>query len=54
MREMEEMCDRIIFLHQGRILLTGTPQELVTAQGAEDLEALFLAIARGHLKGAGS
>jgi ABC-2 type transport system ATP-binding protein len=51
MREMEEMCDRIIFLYQGKILLTGTPQELVTEQGAEDLEALFLQIARGQLKG---
>ncbi|MFP5503962.1 MAG: ABC transporter ATP-binding protein [Candidatus Sericytochromatia bacterium] len=51
MREMEIMCDRIIFLHQGRILLTGTPEELVTESGAEDLEALFLAIARGERAG---
>ncbi|MNT06657.1 Energy-coupling factor transporter ATP-binding protein EcfA2 [compost metagenome] len=52
MREMEEMCDRIIFLYQGRILMTGTPKELVDTQGAEDLEALFLQIARGQVKGA--
>lgn len=51
MREMEEMCDRIIFLYRGRILLTGTPKELVADQGAEDLEGLFLQIARGHHKG---
>jgi ABC-2 type transport system ATP-binding protein len=52
MREMEEMCDRIIFLYKGRILLTGTPKELVDTQGAEDLEALFLQIARGQIQGA--
>jgi ABC-2 type transport system ATP-binding protein len=52
MREMEEMCDRIIFLYRGRILLTGTPQALVADQGAEDLEGLFLQIARGHHPGA--
>jgi ABC-2 type transport system ATP-binding protein len=52
MREMEEMCDRIIFLYKGRILMTGTPKELVDTQGAEDLEALFLQIARGQIQGA--
>ncbi|MNL89549.1 hypothetical protein D3C87_2199380 [compost metagenome] len=52
MREMEEMCDRIIFLYRGRILMTGTPKELVDNQGAEDLEALFLQIARGQIQGA--
>jgi ABC-type multidrug transport system ATPase subunit len=54
MREMEEMCDRIVFLYQGRILLEGTPRDLVLDAGAEDLEALFLQIARGQVKGAGS
>ena len=49
MREMELMCDRLIFIHRGRILLTGTPSELLREQGAEDLEALFLAIARGQM-----
>ena len=47
MREMEQMCDRILFLHQGRIIAAGTPREVLSAYGEEDLEALFLRIARG-------
>ncbi len=47
MREMEQMCDRILFLHRGRIIAAGTPREVLSAYGEEDLEALFLRIARG-------
>ncbi|HEY9721428.1 MAG TPA: ABC transporter ATP-binding protein [Oscillatoriaceae cyanobacterium] len=50
MREMEEMCDRLIFLYKGRILLEGTPREVIAEHGAEDLESLFLAIARGQVE----
>ncbi|MFO0775949.1 MAG: ABC transporter ATP-binding protein [Nitrospiraceae bacterium] len=46
MREMEEMCDRIIFLQRGRIVAEGTAQEIVTTYGRSDLEEVFLAIAR--------
>ena len=47
MREMEAMCDRILFLQRGRIKYAGTPDELVKQVGVEDLEALFLQVARG-------
>lgn len=46
MREMEDMSDRIIFLQRGRIVAEGTAQEIVTRFGKEDLEEVFLKLAR--------
>jgi len=46
MREMEMMCDRILFLNKGRLIATGTPKELVKRFGKENLEEVFLKIAR--------
>lgn len=28
MKEVEELCDRVIFMHQGRVFATGTPKQL--------------------------
>ncbi|RMF91901.1 MAG: ABC transporter ATP-binding protein [Nitrospinota bacterium] len=47
MYEMETVCDRILFLFQGRIVAEGTPKELVQKFGKEDLEQTFIALARG-------
>jgi len=46
MREMEEMSDRIIFLQRGKIVAEGTAQEIVNRFGQEDLEDVFLKLAR--------
>lgn len=46
MQEMEEMSDRIIFLQRGKIVAEGTAQEIVTRFGQEDLEKVFLKLAR--------
>ena len=53
MREMEEMSDRIIFLQRGQLVAEGTAQEIVTRFGQEDLEEVFLKLAResGSLRG---
>jgi ABC-2 type transport system ATP-binding protein len=48
MREMEEMSDRIIFLNKGRIISTGTPDEIMKRFQGEDLEEVFLKVARGQ------
>jgi ABC-2 type transport system ATP-binding protein len=48
MREMEEMSDRIIFLSKGRILSSGTPEEIMKRFRGADLEEVFLKIARGR------
>lgn len=47
MREMEEMSDRIIFLKKGEIISTGTPDEIMKRFQGEDLEEVFLKVARG-------
>src|SRR5262249_45816433 len=33
-----ERCDRVAMMHAGRVLATGTPAELIAAQGAASLE----------------
>jgi ABC-2 type transport system ATP-binding protein len=46
MQEMEELCDRIIFLHKGRIIAMDTPKAVLATYGQANLEELFLLIAR--------
>lgn len=47
MRDIEEVCDRVLFLHQGRILTQGTPAEIVAHFQEDDLENVFIKVARG-------
>jgi ABC-2 type transport system ATP-binding protein len=49
MAEVEEVCDRVLFLSRGRILLEGDPRQLPERHGASDLEELFIRIAREPL-----
>jgi ABC-2 type transport system ATP-binding protein len=46
MKEVEALCDRVIFLDRGQILAEGSPAEITERYAADDLEALFLMIAR--------
>lgn len=46
MREIEEMSDRIIFLHQGKIIAEGKPEKVIRDFQGESLEEVFLKIAR--------
>ena len=43
MREVEALCDRVVFLRAGRVIADGTPSGIVADAGFDDLEALFLA-----------
>ncbi|MBN2198622.1 MAG: ABC transporter ATP-binding protein [Candidatus Aminicenantes bacterium] len=47
MIEMEEVSDRVLFLHRGRLLAEGTPAEVVRSFRAASLEDAFLKVARG-------
>lgn len=49
MREVEEVCDRVLLLSRGRILLRGDPRTLAAEQGHATLEDLFVAVAREPL-----
>jgi ABC-2 type transport system ATP-binding protein len=51
MQEVEELCDRVIFLARGSIVATGTPQEIRERSNMKTLEDVFVSIARdGELK----
>jgi ABC-2 type transport system ATP-binding protein len=49
MHEVEAVCDRVLFLSRGRILLEGDPRTLPAGHGRADLEDLFIAVAREPL-----
>src|SRR3989338_3883480 len=48
MAEVEEICDHVIFINHGKIKDDGTPAELVKKYGREDLNDVFLHIARAE------
>jgi len=49
MYEVSDVCDRILFLSHGKILLEGNPKTLPRDYGKKNLEELFIAIAREPL-----
>jgi len=48
MQEVEEICDKVIFIQHGTLKDQGTPADLVKKYGHKDLNDVFLHIARGH------
>ena len=49
MYEVEAVCDRVLFLSHGKILLEGDPKVLPARHGKKSLDDLFVAIAREPL-----
>ena len=49
MQEVQEVCDRVLFLSRGRVLLDGDPHVLPGQHGKATLEDLFIAVAREPL-----
>ena len=49
MYEVQEVCDRVLFLSRGKILLEGDPRRLPEEHGKASLEELFIAVAREPL-----
>jgi len=62
MYEVEAVCDRVLFVSRGRILLEGDPKQLPHQHGAASLDDLFVAVAheglhngaQGHAQAAGT
>ncbi len=52
MNEVEAVCDRVLFLSRGKVLLQGDPRTLPREHGALNLEQLFIRVAREPLHGA--
>jgi ABC-2 type transport system ATP-binding protein len=48
MAEVERLCDDVLMMKQGRIVDRGTPGELIARYGREDMEQVFLDIARSE------
>ena len=51
MYEVAEVCDRVLFLSRGKVLLSGDPRLLPNEHGAASLEELFIRLAREPLSG---
>src|SRR5436190_4479336 len=49
MYEVGEVCGRVLFLSRGKILLEGNPRALPGEHGKENLEELFISVAREPL-----
>lgn len=49
MLEVEVVCDRVLFMSHGKILLRGDPKRLPQERGAASLEDLFVRVAREPL-----
>jgi ABC-2 type transport system ATP-binding protein len=47
MAEVERLCGHVLMLKQGRVVDEGSPARLIARYGREDLEQVFLDIARG-------
>lgn len=50
MKEMEEMSDRIVFLDKGKIIAQGTPEEVLQRFSRNNLEQVFIDVARSETK----
>ncbi|MEU0126642.1 MULTISPECIES: ABC transporter ATP-binding protein [unclassified Streptomyces] len=45
MVEVERLCERVVFLHSGRVAADGTPVEVAERFGRQNLEGVFLHLA---------
>lgn len=50
MKEIEEVCSRVLFISRGKILMGGDPKILPQQSGKKNLEELFISIAREPLQ----
>ena len=49
MGEVERMCDDVIMLREGSVVDQGSPQQLLARYGRENMEEVFLDVARGRI-----
>jgi ABC-2 type transport system ATP-binding protein len=48
MNEVERLCDRVLMMKRGRIVDDGSPKQLLARYGRQNLEEVFLDVARGR------
>ena len=44
MEEAENICDRVILLNKGRVIATGTPEEILKKTKTDNLRDAFFAL----------
>ena len=44
----EKLCDRVGIIHRGKLIMEGSPEELVRRKGEANLEELFLELTETH------
>ena len=49
MLEVERLCERVVFIANGRVVAEGQPHEVIEQYGVADLESVFLALAGIHI-----
>lgn len=54
MTEVERLCDQVLMMKQGRIVDAGSPAQLLERYGRNDLEQVFLDIARNRRRPQGA
>jgi sodium transport system ATP-binding protein len=42
MQEVAALCDDIVIIAQGRVIASGSPEQILAATGAKDLEEAFV------------
>ena len=47
MRDVQEVCDRVLFMHKGSVIAEGTPQQVMDKFNQTSLEDVFISVARG-------
>ncbi len=51
MRDVEEVCDRVLFMRQGEMIAQGSPQQIMNQFQEDSLEQVFIRVARdGEIK----
>jgi ABC-2 type transport system ATP-binding protein len=45
MTDVEQVCERVLFLAQGRVVADGTPASIAASYGRGNLEGVFLHLA---------
>lgn len=51
MEEVERMCDRIVFIHRGRVMAQGGHSELKAKFGVDSLNEVFIQLVRNRVRG---
>lgn len=49
MVEVERLCERVVFIANGRVVAEGRPHDVIEQYGVADLESVFLALAGIHI-----